>query len=218
MPVPDPRAADQLRRRQPMFNLPRATQMLVGINVLVHLVRVFLLPEHLDWELIATAAVIPARYSYGPGFDLPSLIAPLTFQFLHGGFLHLLLNMALLAAWGAGVERMVGPWRMLGFYLVTGMLGALAHVLIYPESMVPMLGASAGISGLFAAVLIMMRRSRAGSGSIMPLALLWIATAVITGIWGTPGTGEAVAWVAHIGGFLGGLALFPFLLPRPRHG
>ncbi|MFD0389771.1 hypothetical protein ACFQ4K_21495 [Tistrella bauzanensis] len=102
MPVPDPRAADQLRRRQPMFNLPRATQMLVGINVLVHLVRVFLLPEHLDWELIATAAVIPARYSYGPGFDLPSLIAPLTFQFLHGGFLHLLLNMALLAAWGRG--------------------------------------------------------------------------------------------------------------------
>ncbi|MFD0389772.1 rhomboid family intramembrane serine protease [Tistrella bauzanensis] len=103
---------------------------------------------------------------------------------------------------------------MVGFYLVTGMLGALAHVLIYPESMVPMLGASAGISGLFAAVLIMMRRSRAGTGSIMPLALLWIATAVITGIWGTPGTGEAVAWVAHIGGFLGGLALFPFLLPR----
>ena len=73
----------------------------------------------------------------------------------------------------------------------------------------------AGISGLFAGVLIIMRRHRASGGAILPLALLWIATAVITGIWGTPGAeGESVAWVAHIGGFLAGLALFPFAMPR----
>ncbi|WP_372001565.1 rhomboid family intramembrane serine protease [Tistrella mobilis] len=210
----DPRMAEQLRRRQPMFNLPRATQILIAINVIVHLVRQ-ILPQATDWELIANGAVIPARYTYGPGFDLPSIIAPLTFQFLHGGFLHLLMNMALLAAWGAGVERAIGPLRMVVFYLVCGGAGALAHVLLYPESMVPMIGASAGISGLFAGVLIIMRRHRASGGAILPLALLWIATAVITGIWGTPGAeGESVAWVAHIGGFLAGLALFPFAMPR----
>jgi membrane associated rhomboid family serine protease len=88
---------------------------------------------------------------------------------------------------------------------------------LFPDSLDPVIGASGAISGVFGAVLMLMRQVGSLS-SLLPIAGIWIALNVFFGIFGgTPGAGgEPVAWAAHIGGFVYGLAAIRlFLLRRP---
>ena len=92
----------------------------------------------------------------------------------------------------------------------------LLYILVYPDSMDPVVGASGAISGVFGGVLILMRY--VGSlPSLLPVAGVWIALNVFFGIvGGTPGAGgDPVAWTAHIGGFVYGLAAIRLFMPRP---
>ena len=159
---------------------------------------------------------VPAAYTTDSGRDLFSLIvAPVTYQFLHGGWMHLGVNMLTLAAFGAPVERLLGVRRFVLFYLVCGVVSGFVHILVYPDSIDPVVGASGSISGVFGAVLMLMRY--VGSlTSLLPVAGIWIGLNVFFGIFGgTPGAGgESVAWVAHIAGFLFGLASIRFFAPR----
>lgn len=129
--------------------------------------------------------------------------------------MHLGINMLTLAAFGAPVERLLGVRRFVLFYLVCGVVAGLVHILVYPDSLDPVVGASGAISGVFGAVLMLMRY--VGSlTSLLPVAGIWIALNVFFGIFGgTPGAGgESVAWVAHIAGFLFGLGAIRFFAPR----
>ena len=138
-------------------------------------------------------------------------------SFLHGGAFHLIINMVMLAAFGAGAERVLGPRRTLGLFLVCGVVGAFAHLAIYPSLAAPVVGASGAISGLFGAVLRLMAsrpRSRGGI-RLLPVALIWIGFAVLVGFAGAPGAkGVQIAWAAHVGGFMAGLALLPLFAAR----
>ena len=158
---------------------------------------------------------MPAAYTDGHG-DLLSLVAaPVTYQFLHGGWLHLGINMVTLAAFGAPVERLLGVRRFVLFYLSAGVAAALVHVLLFPSSVDPVVGASGSISGVFGAVLMLMRY--VGSlQSLLPVAAVWIGINVFFGVFGgTPGAGnEQVAWAAHIGGFVYGLIAIRFFVRR----
>jgi rhomboid family protein len=192
------------------INLPPAVLWLIGINVAVHLVR-SLLSDEADSAIILQFGLIPANYT-GGGHDLVSqLVAPVTYQFLHGGWMHLGINMITLAAFGAPVERLLGVRRFLLFYLVAGIV----HIVFFSASTDPVIGASGAISGVFGGVLMLMRY--VGSlTSLLPVAGIWIALNVFFGIFGgTPGAaGEQVAWVAHIGGFVYGLLAIRFFMPR----
>lgn len=214
---------DDFRRRGPerssgerAINLPPAILWLILINVAVQAVRSFLLGEQADNELILSLGLVPASYTSQQGGDLLSMIAaPLTYQFLHGGWLHLGINMVSLAAFGAPVERLLGARRFIAFYLSAGIVAGLAHVAFYPDSVDPVVGASGAVSAVFGAVLIMMRHI--GSlPSLLPVAGIWIGLNVFFGIFGgTPGAeGEPVAWVAHIGGFVFGLLAIRLFAPR----
>ena len=121
-----------------------------------------------------------------------------------------------LAAFGAPVERTLGPRRFVLFYLAAGIAAGLVHVLIYSDSVEPVVGASGAISGIFGGVLILLRNS-GGITSLLPVAGIWIAMNVFFGVvGGTPGAGDQpVAWAAHIAGFLFGLAAIRFFVPRP---
>ncbi|HKU94738.1 MAG TPA: rhomboid family intramembrane serine protease, partial [Vineibacter sp.] len=99
-----------------------------------------------------------------------------------------------------------------GFYLVTGIAGALLHALIYPTSIDPMLGASGAISGLFGGLLLLMRE-RGRMNALIPFAILWIVMQVGLGFFGTTAGGDRIAWAGHVGGFIAGL-----LLVRPFAG
>src|SRR5881394_3676030 len=196
------------------INLPPALMWLIGINLAVHLVRQ-LLSEQADQSLVLALGLIPASYTGDPPGEWWSLVlAPITYQFLHGGWVHLGVNMFTLAAFGAGVERLLGVRRFILFYLSAGVVAGAIHVVIFSDSMDPVIGASGAISGVFGGVLIAMRRLGKLT-SLLPVAVIWIGLNVFFGLFGgTPGGGgEPVAWVAHIGGFVYGLAVFRLFLP-----
>jgi len=199
------------------INLPPAILWLIAINVAVQGLRQ-LLSEGFDDQLILQFGLVPANYTAGTADDWLSLIgAPIAYQFLHGGWVHLGVNMLSLAAFGAPVERALGPRRFVLFYLSAGVAAGLAHVLIYSDSTDPVVGASGAISGIFGAVLILLRSS-GGITSLLPVAGIWIAMNVFFGLYpgATPGAGgQTVAWAAHIAGFIYGLAAIRLFLPRP---
>ena len=198
------------------INLPPAILWLIAINVAVHLVRQFLLSDSIDQQLVTDFGLVPANITGDQGSLLLSLVSLITYQFLHGGWVHLGVNMLSLAAFGAPVERLLGVRRFVFFYLSAGVVAAAVHVVVFPDSPDPVIGASGAISGVFGAVLMLMRQIGSLS-SLLPIAGIWIALNVFFGIFGgTPGAGgEQVAWMAHIGGFVYGLAAIRFFMPRP---
>src|SRR5262245_37960616 len=102
------------------INLPPAVLWLIGINLAVQLLRSLLLNEDTDTAVILTFGLVPAIYT-GASQDLVGQIAaPITYQFLHGSWLHLVINMVTLAAFGAPVERFLGVRRFVLFYLSAG--------------------------------------------------------------------------------------------------
>ena len=196
------------------INLPPALMWLIGINVAIQLLRT-LLGDETDQALILQFGLVPAAYSGGGHDLLAQVAAPLTYQFLHGGWMHLSVNMITLAAFGTPVERLLGARRFVLFYLSAGLVAGLVHVVLFPESVDPVIGASGAISGVFGGVLMLMRY--VGSlTSLLPVAGIWIGLNIFFGIFGgTPGAaGEQVAWVAHIGGFVYGLVAIRLFMPR----
>ncbi|HEX8662406.1 MAG TPA: rhomboid family intramembrane serine protease [Beijerinckiaceae bacterium] len=160
----------------------------------------------------------------------------LTYALLHGSWTHVLVNSVWLAAFGTPVARRCGALRFLMLGAVCAVAGALAHWLTDPSSVVPMVGASAAISGWMAAAARFVfgpgRQGPFGRGieeahlrprqTIGEMArnrgaavflLVWFASNLLFGLAAAPlgMTDAAVAWEAHIGGFLGGLLLFPWL-------
>lgn len=214
---------DQIRRSGPegggeqherAINLPPTILWLIVANVVVQGLRE-LLGDATDQSLLLQFGLIPATYTGEDGDWLAMIASPFTYQFLHGGWVHLGVNMLSLAAFGAPVERTLGPRRFLAFYLSAGIVAGAVHVGFNLGSTDPVVGASGAISGVFGAVLMLLRQS-GRMGSLLPVAGIWIALNVFFGVFGgTPGaSGEPVAWLAHIGGFVYGLAAIRFFLPR----
>jgi membrane associated rhomboid family serine protease len=201
---------------QRAINLPPVLVWLIGINVAVQLVR-GLLSDTVDADILQQFGLVPATYTSGADVDFLSLLAaPITYQFLHGGWLHLGINMVMLAAFGVPVVGALGPRRFVFFYLSAGIAAGFVHVFFFPDSADPVVGASGAISGVFGAVLMLMRY--VGSlPSLLPVAVIWIGLNVFFGVFGgTPGAGgDPVAWTAHIGGFVYGLAAIRLFMPRP---
>lgn len=213
---------DDVRRQGPgrgsyerAINLPPALLWLIIVNVLVHVARQ-LLSSAADESLVMSLGLVPAAYTSDPAGEWWSLIlAPITYQFIHGGWVHLGVNMLTLAAFGAPVERLLGVRRFVLFYLSAGVFAGFVHVLFSSSSPDPVVGASGAISAVFGAVLIAMRQAGRLS-SLLPVAGIWIALNVFFGVFGgTPGAGsEPVAWTAHIGGFVYGLVALRFFVPK----
>lgn len=151
----------------------------------------------------------------------------LTSMFMHGGIAHILGNMLFLWIFGDDIEEELGPGLYLAFYLVCGVLSGLAHVFTVvmidgahsEEALIPSLGASGAISGVLAGYLIMRPHKRVLV--LLFRILTWVPAWVAIGIWFAfqlinglgmlGGQHSGVAYGAHIGGFVAGLALIlPF--------
>jgi membrane associated rhomboid family serine protease len=200
---------DRPARREPILNLPPATQTLLLVMLGVHLVRQLLSEVQDNW-VIESFAFIPARYTLPGGFGWEAVVSPLTYMLLHASWLHLIVNSTALLAFGAGVERRLGAWRMLAFAFACGLASAALHFAVYADSMNPVIGASGAISGLFGGVLRILPGRRPGQGlrGLWPIIVVWIGGNIAFGLTGAPGGSGDIAWVAHLGGFFAGLALF----------
>jgi membrane associated rhomboid family serine protease len=203
---------------QPLFNVTPAVLWLVVANLGVHLVR-SLLPDDVDSYVIYVFGLVAARYTGAMAWGPLDPLSLVSYQFLHGGLDHLGINMLALLAFGVGLERWIGPWRFLALYLVSGIAGGLVQIVLFAGSSVPLLGASAAISGCFAAIIRLVAAGRARGGpaglrQIGLIAAVWLISQVLFGLIG-PETGIGViAWWAHVGGFAAGLVLIGLLAPR----
>jgi membrane associated rhomboid family serine protease len=159
-------------------------------------------------------------------------ITLITSMFMHGGFGHILGNMLYLFIFGDNIEDRIGHGRYALFYLGTGILASLAHVfttaLLDGNTMIPSLGASGAISAVLGAYLLLFPRKRVyvilvRIVTAVPAVVaigIWIAFQLIRGA-GSLGGGTGVAYAAHIGGFVAGVALIKlFDVPpsSPRRG
>jgi membrane associated rhomboid family serine protease len=153
-----------------------------------------------------------------------------TSMFVHGGLFHVGGNMLYLWVFGDNVEDAMGHLRFLVFYLVTGVLAALAHVATQPASPVPLIGASGAIAGVLGAYLILYPRARVLSLVVLGIFIrlvelpallvlaLWFLLQLVEG-FGTLRAPDVttVAWWAHIGGFVAG-AVLVFAFARRGRG
>jgi membrane associated rhomboid family serine protease len=154
---------------------------------------------------------------------IPAYATLITSMFLHGGWMHLIGNMLYLWVFGNNIEDVMGHARYAVFYLTCGMLAALSHAVTDPSSTVPMVGASGAISGVLGAYLLLYPRAHVLV--LMPgIGMTRVAAGIVLGMWfvmqllsggmsiGSKGGG--VAFFAHIGGFIAGMALIG-LFKRP---
>lgn len=197
--------------KEPLLNLPPVTKILIALIVGLHFI-LWAIVKTTNGEMIESLvykfAFIPARFSGAMPSDFWSLFTPITYAFFHGGWFHVLVNSLMLLALGAGFEKSVGPRLTLFVFFVSSIFAAFTHFILGPSSMSPMVGASGGISGLFGALLyIMFLRGQFGTPAMFKKAILvFIAISVAFGFLGGPG-GAAIAWAAHIGGFLCGIII-----------
>ncbi len=157
---------------------------------------------------------------------IPAMASLVTSMFLHGGWMHLIGNMLYLWIFGNNIEDVMGHVRFVIFYVTCGILAALAHAVTDSSSIVPMVGASGAISGVLGAYLLLFPRAQVLV--FIPFGffsrLMYIPAGWVLGFWfllqllsGSASLGRGgggVAWFAHIGGFVAGMALIG-LFKRP---
>jgi membrane associated rhomboid family serine protease len=209
---------DSDRRFAPLVNYA-----LIAINVLVF---VFLQGMGGNEKFTYAFSTVPAEILTGKDIaagvleptPIPVYFTLITSMFMHGGWAHLLGNMLFLWVFGDNIENRIGHICYLIFYLVCGIIASLSHVFVSgSDSLIPSLGASGAISGVLGGYLLLFpsRRVRVIMGrgiTTVPafVALgIWIVFQVISqlGMLGGDQGGGGVAYAAHIGGFIAGLAL-----------
>ncbi|NNE67496.1 MAG: rhomboid family intramembrane serine protease [Pyrinomonadaceae bacterium] len=156
---------------------------------------------------------------------LPVYFNFLTSMFMHGDFMHLGGNMLFLWIFGDNIENLIGHIRFAVFFLICGFAAAVAQVVMGPDSIIPMVGASGAISGVLGGYVLLFpnRKVRAllfRFYTTIPawMALgFWIGMQLFLGYFNTS-EGGGVAYAAHIGGFAAGLVLIKLfaLGKKPR--
>ena len=165
-------------------------------------------------------AFVPARFLANPGGDFLTIF---TSMFMHAGWVHLGGNLLYLWIFGDNVEDRFGHIKFIIFYLLCGIGATFAQMAVSAGSNVPNLGASGAIAGVLGAYILMFPKGKVnvlmGRGVIPMPALvvigLWIVLQLFSGIGSIATTADTggVAYMAHIGGFIAGLAL-TFVLGR----
>lgn len=204
----------------------------VSIGLLVANVLLFLW-QQLHPEFTYGWSVIPREISTGrdivgslvmPSGTLHLLESPapvyltvFSAMFMHGGWGHLGGNMLYLWIFGDNVEHRFGAVKFLAFYLVSGIVATFAQVAMDPQSVIPNLGASGAISGVMGAYLVLFPRNRVNA--IFFFRLVSVPAVLVLGMWalmqfvsqagslGATGSSGGVAYAAHIGGFVAGVAM-----------
>lgn len=260
-----------MSKRERLFNVPGVIFWLVLAMGLIHVARVYLLTPEEDLGVLVRFAFTPARLTvhldaagvaarlrelalHGGGqiefateFLGDGSLQPwtwITYAFLHADATHYGLNSIWLVAFGAPVARRFGALRFLALFVVTAVLGVATHYAFHAYDAMPIIGASAAVSGAMGAALrfvfqpgaplglalamrpdeprayrlpaLPLRRAFRDS-RVLTFMLFWFATNFIFGVAAQPlGLSDgAVAWEAHVGGFLAGLLLFSLFDPKP---
>ena len=238
-------------KREPLFHIPPVIVTVLAVLACIHAVRTYVLTDEQDMEFLLTFAFIPSRYDTSivlggalPGGFAAQLWTFVSYALIHADWTHFGVNAVWLLPFGSAVARRFGPLRFLVFFAATAAAGAALHLITHAGEQVPVIGASAAISGTMAAAMrfafqrggpLGFRRSGDATDYRVPaiplsgvlrdprvLAFLavWFGINILFGVGSLaiPGVGsnQVVAWQAHIGGFLAGLFLFSWFDPAPH--
>lgn len=211
-----------IRDHNPSGRTPYVTYALMVINIVVFMLYwpLFNDPRALnvffyEWSMVPVLVTMEGSYH-----------TLLTSMFLHGGFMHLAGNMLFLWIFGDNIEDEMGHVPYLLFYLASGLGAGAAHILAGPYSQVPTVGASGAIAGVMGGYLLMFPKARVDILVILIILVrifpipawimlgLWFGIQLFSGVGADPNTGGVAYW-AHAGGFVVGLALtLPLFLRR----
>ena len=148
---------------EPILNVPRGVSAAAGLMVAIQLVR-GLLPDDVDLTVLLALAFIPARYSGAaaelPGGYLTCVTSFFTYMVVHAGWVHLVVNVLWMLAFGSAVARRVGDRKFVVFSVMCGVAGAVTHLVCHFGEMAPVVGASAAISGQMAGALRFIFRAK----------------------------------------------------------
>ena len=235
----------EARQKAPMINAPGVVLVLIGVFVAVQVMRqwvssamddrIVLTLAFIPLRYVANSAqfgVIPG----GPGAAVWSFV---THALVHGGWLHLGINSVWMLAFGSVLARRLGTWRFLVFSSAAAACGAAVFLLFNWGQLAVMIGASGAISGQMAGSVRLIFALPQGLRSVAtgdlsqvrPLTLMetvtnrgalvflavWLGLALFSGAFNiNPASAhQAIAWQAHVGGFIAGLFLFGLLDRRP---
>jgi membrane associated rhomboid family serine protease len=233
---------------QRILNVPPVVLVLLVLLGLVHAFLYLALTPEQTTDFLLLFAFIPARYDPSvtsdivwPGGWAADVWTFVTYAMIHANLTHLFFNALWLLAFGSPVAWRFGAVRFLAFMAVTAAAGAAVHLITHFGQLLPVIGASAAISGAMAAAarfafqhggpLAPWRNPKEASQvpappllaslrdpRVLVFLLAWFGSNLLFGLWSSavPGFDQAVAWEAHIGGFLAGLLLFGAFDPVPR--
>jgi len=200
--------------------MPLVTFWLMGINTAIHLALMILFftnqaANERVYELFALVPNDSTWHTY------------LTYNFLHADIIHLLGNMIYLFLFGSCVEDIIGRGKFIAFYLLAGVLAGFGHVFVAHPSTIMMVGASGAISGCMGAFVLLLHNRqiefkylflfffRLFTGDFFLPAWLvisfWFGLDVLGVLLSSGTEGGGVAYGAHVGGFLAGMAAAPGL-------
>lgn len=203
-----------IRDHNPSERTPFITYGLIAINVLIHIwVVLALTTDRALYDLYYCCAMIPARITGGE-----NLLSLFTYQFLHGGWLHLGGNMLFLWIFGDNMEDEMGHFGFLLFYLIAGAGAGLAQWVVAPWSPIPTVGASGAIAAVMGGYLLLFPKAKVDILLILIIIfrIIPIPAWVMLGVWfglqafasiGVSSDEGGVAYWAHSGGFVIGFIL-----------
>lgn len=197
----------------PVKKPPIALYTIGGIILVCFVIQLLVDPSFSSMPFFAKVGSVPSDVLQGS-----KIWGLITYAFFHGGYAHLLGNLYFYHVFGDNVEDTMGPSNFLLVFFLSSVAGALLHVAFFPNSTIPLVGASGAISGLMGAYLVLFPnvdvwwvfifyRIRI---PVMVYLLFWIGYQVVMVIFNK---GGGVAWLAHIGGFAAGV-LLGFLLRK----
>jgi membrane associated rhomboid family serine protease len=220
----------------PLFdNNPTLTRPLITWMIIALCICGFIWQESLDFNaahnIVYQLGFVPAVFFTPASLPEDMSLVPtwstiFTSMFLHGGWVHIGANMLYLWIFSDNVEASMGRLKFVLFYLLCGGAAAMAQAALDPGSTIPMIGASGGIAGVLGAYLMLHPKAAIRCFFLILIFFRFINLPawLVLGVWiggqfvsvpqALNETGGGVAYMAHIGGFLAGMALIPFFKYR----
>jgi membrane associated rhomboid family serine protease len=198
------------RARQPIFNnIPRLPLALALSFVVIFAIGA-LIPQ-LNYLFLTVGAIVPA-YGLGQASPLGFWSPYVLHVFLHGGLMHLAFNAMAMLAFGAAASRpfgasSAGAIGFLLFFFFCSIAGALFQIVVAPDLLAPVIGASTGLSGCLAAA----GWADGGYRGMLRYALPWAGFNILLAVLGSF-TPIPISWAGHIGGLLAGALTYPLFL------
>ena len=225
-----------IRDDTPRFSTPYVTYFLIALSVLVFLYEVGPGSHNLK-SVMSEFGLVPIRITGllqgAPDTSAVTAFVPIfTSMFLHASWLHLIGNMWVLWIFGDNIEDYLGHFVYVVFYFVSGLAAALLHTALNVNSSIPSVGASGAIAGVMGAYFILYPRAKVLT--IVPLIVFftfwWLPAWIVLGYWFllqflsgaatavaySNQTNGGVAFWAHVGGFVAGIAMIKLFPARPN--